>query len=224
MSDGVDGVLYDVFLAGEKVGETCVTEQQAEQQEQVTPGRVLRAFQSLSWPQSELAIQPPGGQTLVNFATNFYTDNVAPTQQSVTLLGRSVLIEATPTTYTWRYGDGTSAATASPGAPYPALDVTHGYATLGTFAPSVDTTYTGRYRLDGGPWTAIPESLDGRRWGGAPGDDRGATDSRRLLTGQAAALHRRGLTSMRATWTVGRTTARLLRAVTSAAHAAAPQE
>ena len=157
--DDVDGISYDVFLDGVKVGETCVTEQEAAQQQQVTPGRVLKAFRSLSWPQSGLVVQPPGGQTLVNFATNFYTENATPSTQQVTLLGQSVVIEATPTTYTWRFGDGGSLSTSAPGAPYPALDVTHDYARVGVFGPSVDTTYTGRYRLNGGPWVAIPETL-----------------------------------------------------------------
>ncbi|WP_323794436.1 PKD domain-containing protein [Nocardioides sp.] len=159
MTAGVDGILFDIFLGGEKVGETCVTEQEAAQQEQVTPGRVLRAFRSLTWPQSDLVIQPPGGQTLVNFATNFYTDNDQPSRQSVSLLNQDVLIEATPTSYTWRFGDGTTSSTSTPGAAYPALEVTHDYATVGAFAPSLDTTYTGRYRLNGGPWIAIPETL-----------------------------------------------------------------
>ena len=156
---GVEGVLYDIFLEGEKVGETCVTEPQAAEQEQVTPGRVLRAFQRLTWPQSDLVVQPPGGQTLVNFDTNFYTGNTDPSRQTVTLLGQSVLIEATPTTYTWRFGDGETSSTSAPGAPYPALDVTHDYGKVGSFGPSVDTTYAGRYRLNGGPWIAIPETL-----------------------------------------------------------------
>ena len=96
---------------------------------------------------------------MVNFATNFYTDNNQPSRQSVSLLNQDVLIEATPTSYTWRFGDGTTASTSTPGAAYPALDVTHDYADVGAFAPSVDTTYTGRYRLNGGPWIAIPETL-----------------------------------------------------------------
>lgn len=159
VDDGVEGLSYDVFLAGEKVGEVCVTEQEAVEQEQVTPGRVLRAFRSLEWPQSDLVIQPPDGQTLVNLPTNFFTDNTSATRQTARLLGQEVLIEAVPATYTWRFGDGASQATASPGTAFPALEITHQYADVGTFAPSVDTTYTGRYRLNGGPWIAIPESL-----------------------------------------------------------------
>ncbi len=120
---------------------------------------MLRAFRSLTWPQSDLTIQPPGGTTLVNFATNFYTDNTAPSTQRITLLGQEVLIEATPSTYTWLHGDGTAQDTAVPGRPYPALDVTHDYRSVGTFAPRLDTTYSGRYRLNGGPWIPIPETL-----------------------------------------------------------------
>jgi PKD repeat protein len=158
--DGVEGVTYDVFLDGEKVSEVCVTEQQAAAAAPVvTPERVLRAFRSLSWPQSDLVIQPPDGQTLVNFPTNFYTEDDEPLQRQVTLLGRSVVIEATPAEYTWRFGDGETLSTQSPGAPYPTLGVTHEYATADAFGPSLDTTYTGRYRLEGGPWVAIPESL-----------------------------------------------------------------
>jgi|GEM_PF-2497921 len=154
-----EGTLYDVLIQEAFVGQVCVTEQEAAEQEQVTPGRVLRAFRRLSWPRSDLIIQPPGGTTLVNFATNFYTDNTDPSRQRITLLRQGVLIEATPTTYTWHYGDGTTTSTPGGGAPYPALDVTHDYATVDTFAPRLDTTYTGRYRLNGGPWITIPETL-----------------------------------------------------------------
>jgi hypothetical protein len=154
-----EGLLYDVLRDGEFIGQTCVTDQEAAEQEQVTPGRVLRAFRRLSWPQSDLVVQPPGGTTLVNFPTNFYTDNATPTRQQVTLLRQRVLIEATPTTYTWHYGDGASASTDIPGAPYPTLAVTHDYLSVDTFRTRLDTTYTGRYRLNGGPWITIPETL-----------------------------------------------------------------
>jgi hypothetical protein len=165
VQDEQEGTLFDVIRDGDFLGQTCVTEQEAAEQEQVTPARVLRAFRRLDWPESELVIEPPDGRTLVNFETNFYTDDDQSQRQRVTLLNQSVLIEATPTTYTWHFGDGTSLETATPGAPYPALDVTHDYARAEQYAPSLDTTYTGRYRLAGGPWIVIPETLT---VGGAP--------------------------------------------------------
>ncbi|MFD1946485.1 PKD domain-containing protein [Nocardioides aestuarii] len=120
---------------------------------------VRRAFERLSWPTSELQLQPPDGQTLINFDTNFFTDNTAPTTRSVTLLGQQVEIEATPSGYTWDFGDGASRTTSSPGAAYPDLDVTHEYASEGRVSPSVATTYQGRYRINGGGWQQIPGTL-----------------------------------------------------------------
>ncbi len=159
LSATTSGVLYDIFRDGTKIGETCVTDQPAAAPPQVTPGQIRRAFRSLDWPASPLIVQPPGGRTLVNFATNFYTDNTTPRRQSITLLGHRVLIEATPTSYTWTYGDGTTAETTTPGAAYPALDVTHDYLRAGGVRARLDTTYSGRYRLDNGPWTTIPDTL-----------------------------------------------------------------
>ncbi len=155
VEDGQDGLLYDVFRDGEVIGQTCVTESDPEDPT-VTPPMVVAAFRQLDWPASELVVQPPGGKTLVNFATNFYTENTAPTSQTVTLLGQRVVIEATPETYTWNYGDGQSESTHSAGAAYPALTVTHDYTQAERFRPSLDTTYAGRYRVNGGPWVTIP--------------------------------------------------------------------
>ncbi|MGZ5399104.1 MAG: hypothetical protein ACXWDM_03755, partial [Nocardioides sp.] len=56
-------------------------------------------------------------------------------------------------------GDGSTMTTSSPGAAYPDLDVTHDYADPGRVAPSVSTTYTGRYRINGDAWQKIPGSL-----------------------------------------------------------------
>ncbi len=48
---------------------------------------------------------------------------------------------------------------ATPGAPYPSLRVTHNYLRKDTYRPSLGTTYTGRYRVDGGPWHQIPGTV-----------------------------------------------------------------
>lgn len=159
VENGEEGLLYDVILAGEVVSQTCVTASDPPVPAQVTPGLVARAFRSLDWPASTLVVQPPGGRTLVNFDTNLYTTNDTPTTRVVTLLGQRVTIEATPTGYTWNHGDGTRTTTSDPGAAYPDLRVTHTYERTGTVSTSVDTTYTGRYRIGGGPWTAIPDTL-----------------------------------------------------------------
>ena len=125
----------------------------------ITPAMVRREMQRLEWPGARLEVQPPDGQTLINFETNFFTGNDRPTTQTVTLLGQRVEIEARPTEYTWEFGDGATVTTSSPGAAYPDLDVTHTYADPGRVAPSVATTYTGRYRINHDAWQQIPGSL-----------------------------------------------------------------
>ena len=124
---------------------------------QVTPGLVLNAIRRIGLPQLSVHIQPQG-KTLVNFDTNFYVD---PQQfnRTLTLLGQSVDVEATPTGYTWLHGDGTSATTTDPGAPYPELAVTYAYPTAATVAPSVQVTYTARFRVGGGAWQQIPGTV-----------------------------------------------------------------
>ncbi|WP_134768442.1 hypothetical protein [Nocardioides sp. 1609] len=160
-SDGqsYEGVLYDVVApVGAVVGQTCVTDAPGEPAAppQVTPGMVVRAFKALAWPASELTIQPPEGRTAVNFDTYFFTDDTAPITRQVRLLGQQVAIEATPSEFTWHWGDTTVETTAGPGGPYPRGDVVHQYRSKGDVSPSLDTTYTGRYRVNGGPWAPIP--------------------------------------------------------------------
>jgi hypothetical protein len=121
---------------------------------------VLRAFETLDWPASELVVQPPDGRTLVNLETNFYTDNTQPTDISVTLVRSDVVVTASPIAYRWHFGDGTSVTTESPGAPYPDLDVSHVYGTTGKVVVGVDTQYgDASFTVDGGPSEDIPSTI-----------------------------------------------------------------
>jgi hypothetical protein len=96
---------------------------------------------------------------LVNAATNFYTDPEA-FARNITLIGFDVDLRASPARYTWVHGDGTHASTTQPGQPYPDLNVTHRYTEpADVVRPRVDVTYRVRYRVDGGPWTALGETL-----------------------------------------------------------------
>ncbi|MDZ5660674.1 hypothetical protein SFC79_02760 [Nocardioides sp. S-58] len=149
--------MHDVYMDGTDVGDVCVP---AEEVDEVNITQlIIREFKSIKWPASRLVVQPPGGKTLVNFETNFYTlDNAAITQVR-TIAQQGVSIRAVPTSYTFQFGDGSSTTTASPGRPHPDLDVTHVYTQKATVAVSLDTTYTGEYRIGDGDWVAIPETL-----------------------------------------------------------------
>ena len=124
----------------------------------LSPGDILTAAREVGMPALRVRIQP-GGRTLVNVDTIFYTDP-AHLRRTVTLLGHSVRLDAAPVRYTWVHGDGTRASTSKPGRPYPAKDVTHEYRQPGdNLRARVDTTYRVRYSVDGGGWATLGETL-----------------------------------------------------------------
>ena len=157
VENGEAGFMHDVYMDGADVGDVCVPESKV--QEVDVRQLAIREFKRIKWPASDLVVQPPGGETLVNLDTIFYTTNSKPIPQSVTLAGRTVTIEATPTSYTWHFDESTSTSTSSPGHAYPNHDVVHVYEQTGDVAASVDTTYTGRFRIGDGEWQNIPDTL-----------------------------------------------------------------
>lgn len=132
----------------------CPTEAAPPEPVQITNAMVARAFKRIPLPASELIVQPPGGETLVNFATNFYTE-AAPFERSVTLVGQRVDLRIRPSGFAWSFGDGEERTTTRPGAAYPALEITHEYTRAGQVGPSVDTTYSAEFRVNGGAWEPV---------------------------------------------------------------------
>ncbi len=125
---------------------------------ELTEGDIVRAVREIGLPRLDVTVEP-GDSTLVNAATNFYTDPEA-FARSIDLLGFDVDLQASPITYTWIHGDGSRADTTQPGQPYPDLDVTHRYREPATVVrPHVDVTYRVRYRVDGGAWTTLGQTL-----------------------------------------------------------------
>jgi len=124
----------------------------------VTAGDVLREVRRLPLPKAQLAIQP-ADRTLVNLDTVFST--TAPKfDRTVTILGQRVRIIAKPTRYAWHFGDGATLTTATPGRPYPAMDVTHQYTKAGqTHRPRVDVTFSISYSVDGGPTQSLAQTI-----------------------------------------------------------------
>jgi hypothetical protein len=145
---------YVADATDETIWQGLVCPGEAPEPVQITNVVVLRALKRIPLPAYDLIVQPPGGETLVNFATNFYTE-AAPFERSVTLVGQDVDLKIWPSGYAWRFGDGTETSTTEPGAAYPKLDVTHEYLTAGDVGPSVDTTYSAEFRVNGGAWEPV---------------------------------------------------------------------
>jgi hypothetical protein len=124
----------------------------------VTPGMVLEAIRRIGLPAVEAKTQP-ADKTLVNFETIFYAEPQTFTR-SLTLLGQQVDVEATPVEYRWHHGDGTTTTTTTPGAPYPAKEITYSYSDAHvTVDTRVDVTYAARFRVNGGSWQDIAETV-----------------------------------------------------------------
>jgi hypothetical protein len=124
----------------------------------LTPGDVLEATRRIDLPSLQVHVQPED-ETLVNFATIFYAEPET-FERTVTILGFSVDVRAEPSSYRWVFGDGHVATTEGPGAPYPAKDITHKYGDAHvTVHPRVDVTYEVQYRVDGGEWQSLEETL-----------------------------------------------------------------
>ncbi|WP_110241002.1 hypothetical protein [Nocardioides gilvus] len=148
------------------VGYVCLGSPDELTRQEISAASVAREFRRLTWPAADLVIQPPDGETLVNLETIFHTPDTAPVTQNITLLGQQVDIEATPTTWTWHWAQPDDRASEAshqahtstdPGGAYPSRAITHTYTLADTTVhPSLDVTYTGRYRVNGGPWQTIP--------------------------------------------------------------------
>jgi hypothetical protein len=117
---------------------------------QINATIVLTEVRQLNFPASVVHIQPRGG-TLVNLDTNVYADPKT-VNRVVPVLTWPVEIRATPASYTWRFGDGSTETTDNPGAPHPNAIVTHKYLKRGEATVSVTLNYDTWYQVPGGDW------------------------------------------------------------------------
>ncbi|WP_143058965.1 hypothetical protein [Demequina mangrovi] len=114
---------------------------------------------SLQLDSPEVSIQPATGQVIATVPTIAYADG-SPRSHAATLLGADVEIRATPTTFTWAWGDGEVTVTEDAGAPYPDQTVSHAYGrALDEASIVLETTWTGEWRVAGGTWTGFDESI-----------------------------------------------------------------
>ena len=109
---------------------------------------------------SGITRQPPGPKVIISKAFIVYT-NPTVRYQTTTILGTSIEVEFTPTSYTWGWGDGTTTTTTDPGAPYPHQTVTHHYQhTAIGVTTTLTTTWTTRFRPAGeSQWRPIEGTI-----------------------------------------------------------------
>ncbi|WP_273651775.1 hypothetical protein [Cellulomonas fimi] len=117
--------------------------------EDAVPTMTAADFRRLPLAAPVLRLQPDRGWVLVNKETIVMTD---PAEQTLRtdLLGYGVDVIASPATYRYDFGDGsTDLVTTSPGHEWPNHDTYHFYERLGTVQVTLTTTWKGRYRVDG---------------------------------------------------------------------------
>ena len=121
----------------------------------ILPVMTQEDFRRLPLPAPVLTLQPDRGWVLINIETIVRTDPT-PVTLRTDLLGYGVTVEATPTRWTYDFGDGHTLTTTSPGHPYPDHDVFHEYEQPGQAAITLTAQWTGRYQIDGNPtWRDI---------------------------------------------------------------------
>ncbi|MCU1432311.1 MAG: hypothetical protein JWP95_1416 [Actinotalea sp.] len=113
-------------------------------------------FRRLPLAASVISAQPADGRGLVNKDLVVYTEAASQTVQTV-VLDVPVTVQATPTTYTWTFGDGSPGlSTSDPGAPWPNHTVAHPFTQPGSYQVQLTTTWSGQFQVDGaGPWLPV---------------------------------------------------------------------
>ena len=120
-------------------------------QQDVSAQRLPERWARRGQPPHGHADYPPGRHSKVVISKAFivYTDP-SVRYQTTTILGTTIDVEFTPTSYTWNWGDATTTTTTDPGHPYPHQTVTHPYKHTATgVTTTLTTTWTTRYRPTG---------------------------------------------------------------------------
>ncbi|WP_239536611.1 PKD domain-containing protein [Arthrobacter roseus] len=124
------------------------------------PVVTLKDFQRLGIISSKVSIQPRP-HTLIRAHNNFYA--TAETQNfDITLIGKAVKVRATPGSYTWNYGDGTTRGPITEaGTPVHETHwgeetaTSYAYLETGDYNVQLTTFFRGEFSVEGGPWQAI---------------------------------------------------------------------
>jgi hypothetical protein len=120
---------------------------------------IQREWTQLKPQPSDINLEPNTGWIIATVPTIAMAGD-APRLHQATLLGANVDIRATASGYRWEWGDGSHTTTTDPGRPYPNATLTHTYPHAEDAAQvSLATTWTGEYRVNGGPWIDFDSTI-----------------------------------------------------------------
>lgn len=116
----------------------------------------VEEFRRLPLVASTPSIQPADGRNLVGMPLIVFTDG-ASQELATTVVGVPVTVRATPTQFSWNFGDGSpTLVTPDPGAPYPDHTVSHPFDRPGTYSVRLTTTWRGEFQVSGsGVWQPV---------------------------------------------------------------------
>lgn len=129
----------------------------------VDPSQIAASvFEIVPLPPVTVGVNP--GTGLVAVSSWFWIDGYdgSTLRGSRTLDSVAVEVEITPSGYLWAFGDGSTLETTSVGRAYPdESDIQHHYeqsslSAGGAFTVKLDITFSARYRVNDGPWQALP--------------------------------------------------------------------
>ncbi len=126
---------------------------------------IQEAFHTTPWARPVITTEPKGDITLVGLDTyykvNWTTQGFQPGEiEPFTLLATPVEVRITLDHFTYFFGDGQDfGPTSNEGGVYPSGGITHQYPKVGDYPARVDTTFGGEFRINGGAWAPIPDTV-----------------------------------------------------------------
>jgi len=154
--------------AWQLIGTTCWADAVPGSRPPLTMAMIQDAFNRTPWATPQISTQPTGNVTLVGLDTyykvNWTPEGFQPNEvdaiDPARMNGYRVDIRVKLVSFIWQFGDGQSfGPTTSEGGVYPAGNITHQYLGAGGYQARVDTTFGGEFRIDGGEWASIPDTV-----------------------------------------------------------------
>lgn len=119
-------------------------------------------------PEDASVTMEPDGWALIGLPANFVVTTGRHTVNG-TLFGHDLIVRFTPNGYDWRWGDGMTTRTTTPGSTWAAgglpefseTPTSHVFSERGSYAVSVTVSYTVEFSIADLPWRGVSGTLNG---------------------------------------------------------------